>query len=192
MPFLPRKPVEGGCVSFTSGGGLSARQGGPTSERFLTRSNAFWNWFVPNILTIVFGSHGLSASLQLPEIGQQRCSLVRGDETAIDGEAVQCENRWQVGRWIKPSHAREEGDVVIQHLLERRSRVVVEPLSLIINFELGLAYYFARDYDLAIEQLIRRWSWTRTSLRRTTSSQPPTNKRGCIAKPLLNLRRRFR
>src|SRR6266496_196855 len=36
----------------------------------------------------------------------------------------------------------------------------------------------------------RRWSWTRASLRRTISYLPPMNKKGCITKPLLNLRRR--
>jgi len=35
---------------------------------------------------------------------------------------------------------------------ERRLAVELEPLSLIINFELGSAYYFARDYDRALEQ----------------------------------------
>jgi len=35
---------------------------------------------------------------------------------------------------------------------ERRLAVELEPLSLIINFELGSAYYFSHDYDRALEQ----------------------------------------
>ena len=35
---------------------------------------------------------------------------------------------------------------------ERKRARELEPLSLIINFELGLAFYYARDYDQAIEQ----------------------------------------
>jgi len=38
---------------------------------------------------------------------------------------------------------------------ERRLAVELEPLSLIINFELGSAYYFSHDYDRAIEQFQR-------------------------------------
>jgi TolB-like protein/DNA-binding winged helix-turn-helix (wHTH) protein len=37
-------------------------------------------------------------------------------------------------------------------IAERKLAVELEPLSPIINFELGLAFYFARDYDRAIEQ----------------------------------------
>jgi len=72
-------------------------------------------------------------------------------------------------------------------IAEKKRAVELEPLSLIINFELGLAFYYSRDYDRAIEQSKRRWSWTRTSLRRTIFFQLLMNKRGCIAKPLLNL-----
>jgi TolB-like protein/DNA-binding winged helix-turn-helix (wHTH) protein/Flp pilus assembly protein TadD len=35
---------------------------------------------------------------------------------------------------------------------ERKRALELEPLSLIIGFELGLSFYFARDYDQAIEQ----------------------------------------
>ena len=37
-------------------------------------------------------------------------------------------------------------------IAERKRAQELEPLSLIINFELGLASYYARDYDQAIEQ----------------------------------------
>lgn len=37
-------------------------------------------------------------------------------------------------------------------IAERKRALELEPLSLIINFELGLSYYYARDYDRAIEQ----------------------------------------
>jgi tetratricopeptide (TPR) repeat protein len=37
-------------------------------------------------------------------------------------------------------------------MAERKRALELEPLSLVINFELGLAYYYARDYDQAIEQ----------------------------------------
>jgi len=37
-------------------------------------------------------------------------------------------------------------------IAERKRALGLEPLSLTINFELGLAYYYARDYDHAIEQ----------------------------------------
>ena len=37
-------------------------------------------------------------------------------------------------------------------IAERKRALELEPLSLIINFELGLAFYYARDYDQAIEQ----------------------------------------
>ena len=36
---------------------------------------------------------------------------------------------------------------------ERKLALELEPLSLIINFELGIAFYYDRDYDRAIEQL---------------------------------------
>ena len=37
-------------------------------------------------------------------------------------------------------------------MAERKLALELEPLSLIINFELGLAFYYHRDYDQAIEQ----------------------------------------
>jgi len=37
-------------------------------------------------------------------------------------------------------------------IAERKRAVELEPLSLVINFELGLAFYYDRDYDRAIEQ----------------------------------------
>ena len=37
-------------------------------------------------------------------------------------------------------------------IVERKQAVDLEPLSLTINFELGLAFYFDREYDQAIEQ----------------------------------------
>jgi TolB-like protein/Tfp pilus assembly protein PilF len=37
-------------------------------------------------------------------------------------------------------------------LAERKLALELDPLSLIINFELGQAYFYARDYDKAIEQ----------------------------------------
>jgi tetratricopeptide (TPR) repeat protein len=37
-------------------------------------------------------------------------------------------------------------------MAERRLAQELEPLSLIINFELGLGFYYDRDYDQAIEQ----------------------------------------
>jgi TolB-like protein/DNA-binding winged helix-turn-helix (wHTH) protein len=37
-------------------------------------------------------------------------------------------------------------------IAERKRALELEPLSLIINFELGLAFYYDRDYDQAIEQ----------------------------------------
>ncbi|HLN97062.1 MAG TPA: winged helix-turn-helix domain-containing protein [Pyrinomonadaceae bacterium] len=37
-------------------------------------------------------------------------------------------------------------------IAERKRALELEPLSLVINFELGLAFYYARDYDRAIEQ----------------------------------------
>jgi tetratricopeptide (TPR) repeat protein len=39
-----------------------------------------------------------------------------------------------------------------ESIAERKRAQELDPLSLIINFELGLAFYFARDYDHAIEQ----------------------------------------
>ena len=37
-------------------------------------------------------------------------------------------------------------------IAERKRAVDLEPFSLVINFELGLAFYYDRDYDQAIEQ----------------------------------------
>jgi TolB-like protein/DNA-binding winged helix-turn-helix (wHTH) protein/Flp pilus assembly protein TadD len=37
-------------------------------------------------------------------------------------------------------------------IAERKRAQELDPLSLVINFELGLAFYYARDYDQAIEQ----------------------------------------
>jgi TolB-like protein/DNA-binding winged helix-turn-helix (wHTH) protein/Flp pilus assembly protein TadD len=37
-------------------------------------------------------------------------------------------------------------------IAERKRAVELEPLSLVINFELGVAFYYDRDYDRAIEQ----------------------------------------
>ena len=37
-------------------------------------------------------------------------------------------------------------------IAERKRALELEPLSLIMNFELGIAFYYARDYDQAIEQ----------------------------------------
>jgi tetratricopeptide (TPR) repeat protein len=37
-------------------------------------------------------------------------------------------------------------------IAERKRALELEPLSLTINFELGLAFYYDRDYDQAIEQ----------------------------------------
>jgi eukaryotic-like serine/threonine-protein kinase len=39
-----------------------------------------------------------------------------------------------------------------ESLAERRQALELDPLSLTINFELGLAFYYARDYDKAIQQ----------------------------------------
>ena len=39
-----------------------------------------------------------------------------------------------------------------ESLAERRRALELDPLSLSINFELGIAYYYARDYDRAIQQ----------------------------------------
>jgi len=39
-----------------------------------------------------------------------------------------------------------------ESLAERRQALELDPLSLTINFELGLAFYYARDYDGAIQQ----------------------------------------
>lgn len=39
-----------------------------------------------------------------------------------------------------------------ESIAERKRAQELDPLSLIINFELGTAYYYARDYDHAIEQ----------------------------------------
>jgi serine/threonine-protein kinase len=39
-----------------------------------------------------------------------------------------------------------------ESLAERKRALELDPLSLIINFELGLAFYYSRDYDQAIEQ----------------------------------------
>ena len=38
-------------------------------------------------------------------------------------------------------------------IAEKKLALELEPLSLIVNFELGLGFYFNRDYDHAIEQL---------------------------------------
>jgi TolB-like protein/DNA-binding winged helix-turn-helix (wHTH) protein/Tfp pilus assembly protein PilF len=38
-------------------------------------------------------------------------------------------------------------------IAERKLALELEPLSLVINFELGLTFYYDRDYDQAIEQL---------------------------------------
>ncbi len=37
-------------------------------------------------------------------------------------------------------------------IAEKRRAPELEPLSLVMNFELGLGFYYARDYDQAIEQ----------------------------------------
>jgi tetratricopeptide (TPR) repeat protein len=37
-------------------------------------------------------------------------------------------------------------------IAERKKAVEIDPLSLIMNFELGLGYYYSRDYDKAIDQ----------------------------------------
>jgi len=34
-----------------------------------------------------------------------------------------------------------------ERLLERKLAQELDPLSLIVNFEVGLAFYYARDYD---------------------------------------------
>jgi serine/threonine-protein kinase len=39
-----------------------------------------------------------------------------------------------------------------ESLAERRQAFELDPLSVSINFELGIAYYYARDYDRAIQQ----------------------------------------
>lgn len=39
-----------------------------------------------------------------------------------------------------------------ESILERKLALELDPFSVITNFELGQAYYFARDYDKAIEQ----------------------------------------
>jgi serine/threonine-protein kinase len=39
-----------------------------------------------------------------------------------------------------------------ESLAERRQALELDPLSVSINFELGIAYYYARDYDRAIQQ----------------------------------------
>jgi tetratricopeptide (TPR) repeat protein len=56
-------------------------------------------------------------------------------------------------------------------LAERKKALDLDPLSLASNSELGLAYYFARDYDKAIEQFRMRWNWIRTSLWRPPNSR---------------------
>src|SRR6266498_4292983 len=69
---------------------------------------------------------GLTLFLELAEVRQQRCPLIRRDEPAIDNQAVRRKKRRQVGRWNQLRQVREEGVVVIEHLLERRRRVVVK------------------------------------------------------------------
>ncbi len=64
--------------------------------------------------------------LQLSEISQQRRPLIRSNETAINDKAVRRKNRRQVGWRIQPSHACEEGNVVVNHLFECGRRVVVK------------------------------------------------------------------
>src|SRR6266545_3155766 len=69
---------------------------------------------------------GLTLFLELAEVRQQRCPLIRRDEPAIDNQAVRRKKRRQVGQWNQLRQVREEGVVVIEHLLERRRRVVLK------------------------------------------------------------------
>jgi tetratricopeptide (TPR) repeat protein len=39
-----------------------------------------------------------------------------------------------------------------ESLAERREALALDPLSVTINFELALAFYYARDYERAIQQ----------------------------------------
>lgn len=51
------------------------------------------------------------------------------------------------GGYLEVMGQRDEG------MKERQLAQQLDPLSLIVNFELGMAYYYAHDYDRAIEQL---------------------------------------
>jgi len=44
-------------------------------------------------------------------------------------------------------------------IAEVKRAVELDPLSLIINSDLGNTYYNARRYDEAIEQLRKPWKW---------------------------------
>src|SRR6266705_7063411 len=71
-------------------------------------------------------NHLSERELQLSEISQQRRPLIRSNETAINDKAVRRKNRRQVGWRIQPSHACEEGNIVVNHLFECGRRVVVK------------------------------------------------------------------
>src|SRR6266850_7423677 len=64
--------------------------------------------------------------LKLSEISQQRWSLIRRHEPAIDDESVRRKKRWQVRGRIEPGHSSEESVVVVQYLLECRGGVIVK------------------------------------------------------------------
>ncbi len=50
------------------------------------------------------------------------------------------------GRYLEVKGRRNEG------MAERKRAQELDPLSPILSFELGLAFYYGRDYDHAIEQ----------------------------------------
>jgi len=59
-------------------------------------------------------------SSELSEVRQQRWSLLRRHEPAIDHETVRRKNRREVWRWVEPGRSPEERVVVVEHGIERR------------------------------------------------------------------------
>lgn len=99
----------------------------------------------PRNLSVLGPSFSFSralVSLQLSQVGQQRGSLVRRQERAIDHEAVRRKKWRQVGCWIQPSRAPEESVVVVEHLLECCSGIVVKIRSCFANAaQLGYVHH---------------------------------------------------
>ena len=63
-------------------------------------------------------------------------------------------------------------------VFERKVALELDPLSLIINFELGTSYYYSREYDKAIEQFKKTLELDPTFRPPCNSCRPPICRRG--------------
>ena len=58
-------------------------------------------------------------------------------------------------------------------LAERKLSVELDPVSPIVNFEYGMAFYYAQELDRAINNFEEPWNWIQTSRRRSNFSRLP-------------------